>query len=824
MDPNMLNYLLSFASSVTWDLLKKLYNEKIDNSPERKSMLALAATMESFFNYLDFEYDEDIVMDSFLSAVNRHKDMTWKLRNIIEDTIGQTITDEAFAWWVENYHNRIPWAEKAFTDRDRVRERIKYKLKIKNNPCYGEYSQYVDQTVEAFNYSWKKDVISLLSPLKLNLSFANHSENYDVILAAFRDLHIEWCQLEQEKRRSLRNLLDFPNFNKVLLLSGTSGSGKTHFVEEYEKMARQEFGNIPIPCHVDAFSINNLYEEILLSLRGLLEVECNSFEIFDKLLDALNLKITFVIENVNALLNEDWNRVVNIIKTIVRYDHFTFIISINSYEYYQVEKETDFLKRYCIRIDKASILQNCLSIDEVNKRQDIVRTILLEYGIDSIFEAGITTPQEAIYYGQCAQNSHDVNPPSSYYEYIERIVRWKENQIAGTSIGPLLNVITTQKTSVIKTELNIASLRLAQLLTKERNSSIFTVTPTYHLRIYPYWAVKIIGFNSENLLEYSDDLKEWLVSCFIFYRYQNSIGIEDVQQFFMDLASKGLLDYAVFCAHKADNRFIRELKCFLLESDIVAPRQCYAVLRFVVQCPLKNAEKFELCAHMAKGIKENGLVDIFGRTLDVILENTSKAKNLRKDFLSLVSCDEISINHISGYKIGGRYMMLIKDYKIHDLVWNIILFIRQNKLEDYIGDRKNTSFLDYFLRKCFEDHIGKSRETLQTFYDEMGSLFSLDAPIGPFVKRNMTCAVGNLFENNKDKYLKEYLEVTRNFADADEIYDRLTAWYLISNSVGAKNTDLDENLAEILTDLMTDVEIMERVGMEIDEFLRKQIL
>ena len=578
MMDNLIAYIISIAASMTWDGFKNAFFKKTDCNPERQLMLALANTMKEFYCYMDFEYDEDIVMENFISAVRKYKDLKWHFRNIIEYTIGQSITDEQFECWVELYAHKASWSERPFIGRDQTLDRIKLKLPINDFCSYGNLDPIINRMIDAFNVSWKQKVINLLSSLGLDLSFAQKPEKCDVILSYFKHLKFDISQFNDVK--TFYEYLYHPHFNKVQLVSGTSGAGKTHFVKAYIKKAIRQFPDIPIPCFVNISSLQSLQTDILESLHQFIEIDCKTLEEYYCLLDALSIKITFVIENINVLLNDDWVKVVDAIKEFTRYDSFNFIITINEYEYYEVEKDPVFLERYCIETLEMSFFKYCLSIDEFNVRQNVIGKILrTEFEIKSDFKFRLTTPQEAIYYGECIRGEREVSPPSSYYEYIVKIVQWKEKQVDLVLLNRILKDIIEQKSSVVKTERNVTTLRHAQLLTPEKHS-LFASIPVYHLRIYPYWAAKIVGYDTDGLLNYSDDLKEWLVSCYIFYKYhEDESGIDNLDLFFENLTEKGFLDYAVFCAPKADIRYMKELYRFLVSTDISNPRLCYAVLR-----------------------------------------------------------------------------------------------------------------------------------------------------------------------------------------------------------------------------------------------------
>ena len=223
-------------------------------------------------------------------------------------------------------------------------------------------------------------------------------------------------------------------------------------------------------------------------------------------------------------------------------------------------------------------------------------------------------------------------------------------------------------------------------------------------------------------------------------------------------------------------------------------------------------------------IVEYGFINLYGRVLENILSTIKKASKLRKNMLQFIQCNVDDINHVTGYKIVNRYMELVKYNDIRQLVWGIIQFINQNKLEDIVRFGNNKSFLDHFLRKCFEyyivDNVDNKKVTLRKIYDELEELFEFNPPIGSYLKRNLTCATGNIFENRRDvKYHDDYVDLVHYFVIEDELQKRLTAWFLIKNSVGNLMGNLDEKLMGALEEIMSDNRIMSgRMGKEIEEF------
>ncbi len=821
MDPNFLAFLISLGAGATWDGLKKLLSKKNFDDQKRQLMMAIVSTMRDFYLQMNFEYEERIVMDCFLSAIHEYKDLKWHFRDVIEYIIGYGIDDEQFQIWVDIYAQYAPWEEKPFVRRNDTLTRIKNKLCIKDEHSYGDYFTIINNVCGAFNYSWKQEVIEKLSPLDIDLSIFNRPERYDVLLSYCNNLDIEDDQLENVK--SIQDLLEHPHFNKVLLVCGKSGSGKSHFIKTYTREAHEGFGHIPVPCYVHLKSVETIFSDIIESLHSFLQIKCASLEEYSYLLDALSIRICFVIEDIDIFLNDNWDDVVFAIVDSVRFDSYTFIISINEYEYYQLEKDQSFLEKYCVKIFEQSFFGNCFSIDEFNNSQNVIRKILVEeYGVSYEFGNELSTPQEAIYYGMCAREEREVAPPSSYYDFIERITRWKEKQVASAQLMPILNAIIKQKSSVIQIDSDVLPFRKAQLLTQETQQSVYSIMPAYHLRIYPYWATKIIVIDSEGILSYSEDLREWLVSSFIFYRYQEEKDKKiDLGHFFKELQERGILEYAVFCAYKADVHYKRALCRFLLNIEIDKPRLCYAILRFVDQCAIVFSDKLSLCSHIAKLIDDYGLLELYSRTLDRILEQSKNIESLRRNMLSLVGCSVQNFNHVNGYRFGNRYMILSQHKKVYDLVWVIVQYIRNNQLEEIIAQGNNISFLDYFLRKCFEYYIMNRHEELIDIYIQLNSIFLLPSGVGGYIKRNLTCAAGNVFAGwNDPHYRSEYIRTTQHFMYSSELFDRLTAWFLVSNSISEQKKIIDEKLLDVLDVLMADSEVVEKVGNEMDRFLK----
>lgn len=94
------------------------------------------------------------------------------------------------------------------------------------------------------------------------------------------------------------------------------------------------------------------------------------------------------------------------------------------------------------------------------------------------------------------------------------------------------------------------------------------------------------------------------------------------------------------------------------------------------------------------------------------------------------------------------------------------------------------------------------------------------APFGHFIKRNLTCAAGNLFSNmHNQNYNELYISLTKEMAGSEIRMNRLTAFFLIENSIDAESTELHPKLKEILLELRLDKDLFAHYYERIQKLL-----
>lgn len=895
---NIQSYLISLIAGITLDGLKLIIGgarkkRNSNQSLESHFWQVLSKTMSQFYAEMDFEYDEEVVMEilweqfHIIDKRNNHG-----LRAIIETTVNQMLTDNEFSKWVDFFTVNcssdevvFKWitAKKTikkdmFVDRNLILQRIdsKYIAYCGNDKenkclCYWRFQEVFSKLNDIFGSCWKNQFFTILSQINDTqryktiiddkIAFINSNEDCCDILIQMKEILYLFDDedITEKTQRKINSFFKFPHFDKVMIIAGTNGSGKSHFITEYIKYSYELFRNeetVVFPVIIDCSKIENClqFEQIIMQqFNEFIGESLSSLDEMSVLLQNLSLKACFIIDNLHSFVFSaaEWDQIVNAIKKYSKYEPFRWIITTSQYEYYILEETPVFLQKYCImqnsilnigEYQQPELFSNALNIDGMNKNWSVVESILKErYNLrinGTEIEKGITTPFEAICFGDCSRGEEIVSFPETYYEYIEKIVTWKSNElkrICSKEIKEMLlqiidHVISNYSCIIDAEDFDeelLKPLRRVQLLSQQikQNNNIFSVSQSfaqkvYQLRVLPYWAAKIVGERFRNVKIDADsfllipiELKEWVIPCYIFLNYEINSN-ESNNELFAVLKESNLLEYALFFAGRSSSDFSRLLFDYIINNvDIISSgKTCYALLYFVFYCRLKISQRFKLICCVSKQIQEYQLTDIYKTVIESIARTSSSRKNLKKNMMELAKCSVSEINYINGCILAQRFMDLPdeKDASIDLVVHDIVnYFIRNPSLMRIIEfeNSKNQSFMDYFIRRCFEIYICYSEKQLEYIYQEFNSLMQLPYPQGTFVKRNLTCAAGNVFSSirkRKRGYNKQYIELVKMFANEEKLYDRETAYHLIKNSVSEAYPYLDEELYPILQGLLLD--------------------
>jgi len=103
-NPTVQNFLISCGASVSWDAVKVMLKKaELEDSFELQVYQVLKETFEAFYFKYNLEFDEKIVMISFLEAIKgiHNFDSDAITKKMVSDTIGLEVTDQALKEWTK---------------------------------------------------------------------------------------------------------------------------------------------------------------------------------------------------------------------------------------------------------------------------------------------------------------------------------------------------------------------------------------------------------------------------------------------------------------------------------------------------------------------------------------------------------------------------------------------------------------------------------------------------------------------------------------------------------------------------------------------------
>lgn len=184
-------------------------------------------------------------------------------------------------------------------------------------------------------------------------------------------------------------------YNKVLILTGESGSGKTHLLRTILSSNEIEKGldycSIRIPVNVNDIKKKGFEEAIKSSLNHFLNSNFNDVTDINKFIIKLeskgfNFTVIFVIDDLQTLCNSSVKYYIDLKQTIVRYTKYDWIswcIAINEFDQYLIMDNSSFLDDYCYLNYSEKDANLFVSMSKVNSENKVCYKILNEYDIDT---------------------------------------------------------------------------------------------------------------------------------------------------------------------------------------------------------------------------------------------------------------------------------------------------------------------------------------------------------------------------------------------------------------------------------------------------------
>lgn len=185
-------------------------------------------------------------------------------------------------------------------------------------------------------------------------------------------------------------------FNKVLIITGESGTGKTHVLRTILSTYQIEMGlehfSIRIPIEVNNIKevgvrnavINNLNNYFNSNFEYISDMHSFVIDLEKK---GIIFKITFVIDDLHVLINSSAKHYIDLKQIIMNYTQFDWInwcFSLNELDLYLILENNGFLESYCVsnKYDNDA-LNLFVNMNQLNEEKQVCYQILTDNGIDT---------------------------------------------------------------------------------------------------------------------------------------------------------------------------------------------------------------------------------------------------------------------------------------------------------------------------------------------------------------------------------------------------------------------------------------------------------
>ncbi|MGD6961517.1 dsDNA nuclease domain-containing protein [Fictibacillus phosphorivorans] len=185
-------------------------------------------------------------------------------------------------------------------------------------------------------------------------------------------------------------------YNKVLMITGESGAGKTHLIKcilsshSIEKELRSY--SIRIPLTVSHIREKGFKEAVLFNLNYFLDCKFTSLSEINRYVinlerKGVSFRIIFIIDDLHILCNSNakiYDYIKETIKSYTKNDWISWCISINELDQYLIMDNSGFLKEYCFSNNSENDALNLfVNMSTVNNKNKVCYKILNNHGIDT---------------------------------------------------------------------------------------------------------------------------------------------------------------------------------------------------------------------------------------------------------------------------------------------------------------------------------------------------------------------------------------------------------------------------------------------------------
>jgi len=685
--------------------------------------------------------------------------------------------------------------------------------------------------------------------------------NYDVVYKLVYEIahSVKW---NKELRNEFANVLK-SRYNKLAVVTGEPGSGKTHFLREYLKQVEGERNNrifaIPLECgelidaglndnsSLDAFLLNKINDCFNIKLENLSLIIQND-----------NYRIVFIIDNFQKLFiysRKLFSLTLYKIEELTKYDYIYWLVTLNDQDSYILNNNMNIIQKYCIRLNNENHFINyTFNLTLINESNSLGEKIISLYNKkicamdindlcrqsgENFYYQPLNNPLHAHIIGKFSTD--EVIPYVATYldfiialtQYIDYKLKEQEPSQFDLIRKNIVSIVdkTLDKGSIVYSSIELTNISPQNVLNIIRDKGLLRwlkenddVLSLQHLEDYYelytsiYWAFKMVLFlldkgNNNYIGIYGQlckltEYRNELIPCFLLCLDKNN-KTDAYRMLFLFLMKQHDFHYALFCSHKASIEFKKEI-CYLLlkaENTDLSASETFGLLYFLYYYNAKTSDEYTILSKYIHVIHRNRLL----YNLDIIIsKSVEEAKDLKKfkrDIKPFFLVDIDEVNYILGYKLGTKYYYLIEKDSLDKQINDLKEYINNNgQAIEHALESNNRSFIDFFLRGYFTCIINGENTSLTQIYNTMEEQECFyKKKFGIILRRNLSCAAGNIYERSlSHSYCTEYLNLVQKIVSIKDERSYAFAFHFISNSI----SDDEGNSPLVATDFIPILEMI----------------
>jgi energy-coupling factor transporter ATP-binding protein EcfA2 len=263
---------------------------------------------------------------------------------------------------------------------------------------------------------------------------------------------LKFKQLLYELNRLLKN-----RYDKVLLITGESGSGKTHLlktiISSYKTDEGMEEFSLRIPINTNVIKERGLEDSIINSINYFLNsgfVDINEFDSYvnELVKKGTILSISIIINDLQSICISNpkfYYRLKGVITEYTKYDWINWCITINELDLYLILDSSDFLERYCVQNNNENgRMDFFVSMNQLNSELKVCHKILNDYGINTevmeLFPENanniqmlLQNPLISHVYGNTVDENEKELHNLCYFDFIKRYSEIKKREMIAIS-------------------------------------------------------------------------------------------------------------------------------------------------------------------------------------------------------------------------------------------------------------------------------------------------------------------------------------------------------------------------------------------------------